>query len=66
MRAWFYDKGMLTGFATGQESVVDDSIVPSRVEYVGTDPAMEVRVVSTSAVTMTDVSPAVFADPDAR
>lgn len=66
MRAWFYDKGTLTGFATGQESVVDDAIVPSRVEYVGTDPAMEVRVVSTSAVTMTEVSPAVFADPDAR
>lgn len=66
MRAWFFDKGVLTGFASGDESVLDGAIVPTRVEYVGRDPAMEVRVLSTSAVTMTEVSPAVFADPDAR
>jgi len=66
MRAWFFDKGVLTGVATGEETALDDAIVPSRVDYVGTDPAMEVRVVATSAVAMSEVSPAVFADPDAR
>jgi len=66
MRAWFFEKGVLTGAASGDEVTVDGALVPSRVEYVGTDPAMEVSVASTAAVIVSEVSPAVFADPDAR
>jgi len=66
MRAWFFEGGALKGFAQGTELAVGDAIVPSNVEYVGTDPAMEVHVVASSAVTVESVAPAVFADPDAR
>jgi hypothetical protein len=66
MRAWFFDQGVLKGVATGDEVALGDALVPSHVDYVATDPAMEVRVVSTAAVTVNEVSPAVFADPDAR
>ncbi len=66
MRAWFFDRGVLKGVASGDEVPLDGALVPSHVDYVATDPAMEVRVVSTSAVSVTSVSEAVFADPDAR
>ena len=58
--------GTLKGFASGTEVAAGDALVPASVEYVGTDPAMEVRVVSANAVAVESVAPAVFADPDAR
>jgi len=66
MRAWFFERGVLKGFASGTEVAVGDALVPASVDYVGSDPAMEVRVVSGTAVSVESVPPAVFADPDAR
>ena len=66
MGAWFFDHGRLAGIATGSETGLGEATVPTSVDYVGLDPAMEVRVASASAslVARSSVSPKVFADPD--
>lgn len=64
MRAWFFDHGRLAGIASGDEIALGDAIVPQTVDYVGLDPAMEVRVAGASASFVSEVSPKVFADPD--
>ena len=66
MRAWFFDHGELEGFAHGTETSIGDALIPANIEYVGTDPAMEVHVASNSPTVMTSVPDAVFKDPDAR
>lgn len=64
LRAWFFEQGRLSGVARGEETEVDGAIVPQTVDYVGTDPAMVVRVHGASPAVVDSVPPALFADPD--
>jgi hypothetical protein len=64
LEAWFFDGGRLSGIARGTEVALGDAMVPSTVDYVGSDPALEVHVASAGAAPVESVPPAVFADPD--
>lgn len=63
--AWFFSAGRLSGVARIEEVVLGEAIVPRAVDYVGLDPAMVVHVKGVDPVSVTEVSPKVFADPDA-
>lgn len=65
-RGWFFERGRLVGVATGREIALDGGLFPADVDYVGLDPRMTVEVRATGATIVPEVSPAVFADPDAR
>ncbi|MBI2393503.1 MAG: hypothetical protein HYV09_28235 [Deltaproteobacteria bacterium] len=65
-RGWFFERGRLVGVATGREIAIGDGLFPADVDYVGLDPRMTVEVRATGATVVPEVSPAVFADPDAR
>lgn len=62
---WFYEHGKLIGYAHGREIRLGDASFPEDVDYTGLDPAMKVHVKGTGATLVDEVSPKVFADPDA-
>lgn len=65
MRAWFFERGRVSGIAQGTEGVLGDSIVVRDIDYVGFDPAIEVHVNGGEPTLVESVAPAVFNDPDA-